>query len=311
MLSKKLSQDGFHIIELAIVVAVLAIIGFVGLKVLHKDKAANTDQSAVTSGASNTGNAQAVQWAFNSEQLKWFTQTGTATRCADPFVFDASPVDLSKIMVIGIPGAYRGYNYKPHGGMRRIDMESGKIVSKRPTDATLTGITRYFEGNPAELQYLLTFETDCGIAFRFDHIYSLTPAFQAIAETTPEPKKDDTSGNPNAPFTRTKFTAGDVVATAVGFPRIKNFGFDFGVYAYRKRNTISKNKTWAAIHTTYQATEWFGACWPDMLPAPDKARAKELSLVVINPAKPNLISDYCSFAPHTTLDFNNGQPTDG
>jgi hypothetical protein len=180
-----------------------------------------------------------------------------------------------------------------------------------PTDATLVSLTRYYEGNPAELQYLLTFETDCGVAFRFDHLYTLAPAFQSIAETTPEPKKDDTRTDPNIPFKRTKFKAGDLVASEVGFPRIKNFGFDFGTYDYRKRNEISKDTKWASIHNQFQSLEWFGTCWIDQLPAADAARAKDLAFVIINPAKPNIISDYCSYAPYNTLDFSNGQPTDG
>ena len=307
MRRRRLPQDGFHVIGLMLLILVLVVIGFAGLKVLNQEK-----QPANGSTQPDASDGKGlVKWAFNQNELKWFTQVGAAPKCQEPFTFDHSPADLSKIMVIGMPGAYRGYNYKPHGGMRLASTDSGNIDIKMPTDATLTGITRYYEGNPAELQYLLSFETDCGIAFRFDHIYALSPAFQAIAETTPAPKENDTRGDPNIPFARTAFKSGDLIATAVGFPRIKNFGFDFGVYDYRNRNEISKNQQWAGIHNAYQATEWYGACWLDMLPSADKARAKELAFVVINPAKPNIISDYCSYAPHNTLDFNNGQPTDG
>lgn len=306
MWDKKHAQRGFHVIEAVIVTLVVAVIGFAGYKVLGNDSRAEQSKNNGTSSDS-----EAVTWAYNQEKLEWFAQTGTATECKDPFIFDQSPVDLSKIMVIGMPGSYRGFSYKPHGGLRLTNPDSGKIDIKMPTDATLVGLTRYYEGDPAELQYLLTFETDCGIAFRFDHIYTLTPEFQAIAETTPEPKLNDTRSDPNAPFTRTKFKAGDVVATEVGFPRMKNFGFDFGAYDYRHRNAISKNKEWAAIHNQYQSLDWHGTCWIDQLPGADAAKAKELAFVIINPARPNVISDYCTYAPFNTLDFNNGQPTDG
>jgi hypothetical protein len=308
--TKKSSQAGFHVIELVIALVVLAIIGFAGFKVFG-NKSQKADQAAKTTQTAKSGSTDPVKWAFNGNEMKWFTQTGTAPACKDPFVFDQSPVDLSKILAVLMPGSYRGFSYKPHGGMRLKDPSSGKIEVRMPIDATLTGLTRYYEGEPAELQYLLTFETDCGIAFRFDHIYTLAPAFQAIAETTPKPKLNDTSSNPNLPFARTKFKSGDLVATEVGFPRIKNFGFDFGAYDHRKPNEISKNTKWANIHNKYQDTEWFGSCWIDMLPGADKAKAKELAFVVINPSKPNIISDYCTYAPHTTLDFNGGKPTDG
>lgn len=286
----------------------VGLLGFVGYRVYSARGQQDTSQPN-----HSTGNKQdeTVKWAFNQDKLEWFAETGTPPDCKQPFVFDQTPVDLAQIQVISLPGAYRGYNYKPHGGMRLNSSDSGKIEVKMPVDATLVGLKRYYEGSPAEIQYLLTFETDCGIAFRFDHLYALTPEFQKIAETTPEPKKDDTSSDPNTPFTRKQFKAGDVIATEVGFPRIKNFGFDFGVYDYRNRNEISKNAQWAAIHNQYQATEWFGACWINQLPNKDIAKAKELAFVIINPARPNIISDYCDYAPYKTLDFNNGQPTDG
>lgn len=287
-------------VEMIIIVAVIGVVGFIGYRVF----------SSKDSG-DQVNNAESVKWAFNEQELQWFPQTGEAPKCKDPFVFDQSPVDLSKIMVIGMPGSYRGYSYKPHGGLRLINPASGDIEVKMPMDATLVGLTRYYEGNPSELQYLLTFENDCGIAFRFDHLYTLAPAFQAIAETTPEPKKDDTRVDPNIPFQRTNFKAGDLVASTVGFQQTKNFGFDFGVYDYRQRNEISKNQQWASIHNQYQSQEWFGTCWIDQLPGTDAAKAKQLAFVIINPARPNVISDYCAYAPYNTLDFNDGKPTDG
>jgi len=310
MHTKKLPQDGFHVIEILIVLAVLGVIGFVGFKVFGSKEKTNNSETSDTTTAKTT-NDESVKWAFNQEKLEWFTETGTAPKCKDPFVFDQTPIDITKSTSLLMPGSYRGYSYKPHGGFRLDNSKDGKIEVKMPIDATLTGITRYYEGNPSTLQYLLSFETDCGIAFRFDHLYTLSPAFQTIAETTPEPKKDDTRTDPNIPFTRTKFKAGDVIATAIGFPANKNFGFDFGVYDYRSRNEISKNSKWAGIHNQYQSLEWFAVCWLDMLPGVDAAKAKDLSLVVVNPNKPNIISDLCPNAPYTTLDFNDGQPTDG
>jgi hypothetical protein len=308
----KKNQAGFHLTALVLGLAVLGLVGFAALRILGKEKSPVTSgqQQTVPNNSQQTQAGGEVRWAFNEKELKWYAQTGTPETCSDPFVFDRSPVDLSKIMVIGMPGQYRGYSYKPHGGLRLADPDSGKIDVLMPADATLVSLKRYYEGSPKELQYLLTFETDCGIAFRFDHIYALAPAFQKIAETTPQPT-DDTRTDPNLPFTRTKFKSGDLVASEVGFPHIKNFGFDFGTYDYRHRNTVSQNAAWAALHNQFQGQEWYGTCWIDQLPGGDAGKAKELAFVVINPAKPNIISDYCTYAPHTTLDFNGGKPTDG
>lgn len=310
MHSKKLSPDGFHVVALVLAVAVVGVVGLVGYKVSSRgDKAPKTSAGQVRSKAAE----QEVKWAFNQQKNEYFVESGTAPACKQPFVFDYTPVDLSQLNVVGMPGVYRGYSYKPHGGFRADNSPDGHIQVKMPMDATLVGLKRYYEGSPAELQYLLTFESDCGIAFRFDHLYTLAPAFQAIANTTPEPKLNDTRSDPNAPFKRTQFKARDTIATAVGFPRVKNFGFDFGVYDYRHRNQISKNPQWAALHNQYTSLEWFGVCWFDMLPGADAAKAKELANVVLNPQKPNAnkISDYCPQAQYKTLDFNDGRPTDG
>lgn len=305
----KLSQEGFHIVETVIVLLVIVVVGFAGFRVANNKKDSSKQSSQPSSNTATTSGD--VKWAFNEKDMKWFTQTGKAPKCKEPFVFDKSPIDVSQATSLMMPGAYRGYSYKPHGGFRLDNSPDGKIEVKMPIDATLVSLKRYYEGSPATLQYLLTFENDCGIAFRFDHLYTLTPEFQKIADTTPEPKKDDTRSDPNLPFTRTKFKAGDTVATAVGFPATKNFGFDFGVYDYRQSNKISQDAKWANIHNQYQSLEWYGTCWLDMLPGTDSGKANVLAKVVVNTNKPNIISDYCSVAPHKTLDFNEGKPTDG
>lgn len=310
MQKQRLNQNGFHILELLIIFIVIGVVGLVGYNVFVKDKNKN-EANTSTNTTQDSRSSSPIIWGFNEKTNEWFAKEGTPSKCKDPFAFDNSPVDLTNVIHIMMPGSYRGYSYKPHGGFRLADSTNGKIDVKVPMDATLVGLTRYYEGNPAELQYLLTFESDCGIAYRFDHLYTLTPEFQKIAEQTPEPKLDDTRTDPNRPFPRTAFKAGTVVATEVGFPRTKNYGFDFGVYDYRSRNEISKNKQWTALHNTHTSLEWFGVCWLDKLPAADVAKATTLSQTVINPAKPNIISDYCTNAQYKTLDFNNGQPTDG
>jgi hypothetical protein len=300
-------QSGFHLILIVIVLVVIGIIAALGFVWFKNRDASNGSGSS----ASTSTDTKSVQWMFDEKALRWVVQSGKAPQCKDPFVFDQTPIDISQATSLLMPGSYRGFSYKPHGGFRLDTSVDGAVEVKMPVDATLVALTRYYEGTPPTLQYLLTFETDCGIAFRFDHLYTLSPAFQAIAETTPEPKIDDTRTDPNLPFTRTKFKAGDTIATKIGFPATRNFGFDFGVYDYRERNEISKNATWAAIHTMYPSTEWYARCWFNLLPEADAAKAKELGKVVVNPNKPNIVSDLCTDAPYTTLDFNGGQPTDG
>jgi len=295
-MKRKVSQ-GFHIGILIVIIAILGII--TALAFVFFNSQTNSDKTS-----------ESVTWAYDESKQEWYAQSGVATICKDPFTFDITPVDLSKVIAVGMPGAYRGYSYKPHGGFRLTDESQGKVDVKLPIDATLVGLSRYYEGEPATLQYLLTFETDCGIAFRFDHLYTLTPRFQEIADTTPEPKLNDTRVDPNITFDRADFKAGEIVATEIGFPAQRNYGFDFGVYDYRSRNNISQDKEWAKLHNQYQSQEWYGRCWVGMLPGADTETARSLSLVVINPARPNIVSDYCDYAPYRTFDFNDGKPTE-
>ena len=68
----------------------------------------------------------------------------------------------------------------------------------------------------------------------------------------------------------------------------------------------------AALLAKYESLDWFGVCWFDMLPGNEPDIVKPLSMAQTDTRKTvPKISDYCSNAPHKTLEFNKGQPTDG
>ena len=148
--------------------------------------------------------------------------------CPNPLVLQ-TPVDLSKATSVLYPGQMRGGNFKAHGGFRFDNSTNDEIEVKAPMDAYVTDATRYIE--MGEVQYMLDFQSDCGIRFRFDHLLTLAPKFAQIAEGLPEPKENDsktTHINENV-----KVTEGEVIATAVGFQKTNNVSVDFGVYDMR------------------------------------------------------------------------------
>jgi hypothetical protein len=303
--------------KLLICLAVVAIAACIvaGIAALSSDSPGQTGQNNQSPDNSGSQSSGGTGWQYDQNKLEWSFVNGAAPKCPEPLL-SVTPVDLSKVTAVGLPGAYRGYSYKAHGGFRLVDGTGGTADLRVPMDTYLTGITRYYESIPGmepELQYLLDFENDCGIAMRFDHVATLTPAMQALAEKTPEPKLNDTRGTPGQ-FEKVALKAGDVIATQLGFPKAKNYGFDFGVYDYRSRNEISGNQKWADIHKEYSAQHYHGICWLPLLPGGDAAKAEAMAKDRnnYNSNKPfNLTSDYCSFAPYNTLDFNDGQPTDG
>ena len=286
------NEAGFHTLLVLLLVVVLGGVGAIGYFVLTKSQ--------------NKTSAE-VRWNYDNQQDKWVATKGVAPNCKDPFIFDYTPVDMNLASSVGFPGTYRGKSYKVHGTFALTESTEVKL----PAAATLSGLTRYYEGDPAELQYLVSFETDCGIAFYFDHLHTLSPQLQDIAEKQPAPKLNDTRTNPSDTPPRIKLNAGDVIATATGAHLRGNYGIDFGVIDYRQRNKISSNPEWVKLHSTYKASEWYGACWFDMLPGPDNEKAKQLSRVQANTQRiAEHVSDYCDNADYKTLDFKNGQPVD-
>jgi hypothetical protein len=79
---------------------------------------------------------QDVASAFNEQSLKWYTKTSTAPACKYPHIFDQAPVNIGKIDTVLIPGAYRGCNYKPYGGLDALSTQ-GNLTVQMSIDATL------------------------------------------------------------------------------------------------------------------------------------------------------------------------------
>lgn len=210
--------------------------------------------------------------------------------CPDPFIFQL-PIDITKATSILYPGQIRGEDYKAHGGFRFDGSKTDDITVYAPYDALVIAGARYPVNG--ETQYTFEFEHPCGIRYRLGHLLTLTPKFQAIAETFPMPKNLDSRTTSVYPPIEVK--QGEAVATAVGLTTGgqamyggNNTFFDWGVYDYRQKNDASKNPAWAATHTsdTYQ----YAVCWFDWISKDD--RAKILSLPSSD-SQSGTTSDYC------------------
>ena len=284
-----------------LIVALVVLVGVLGAwwAVAHNNSGAADRQAKTDQQSEAKQSAKKVSWNYNDQTGQWMASS-TPPKCPDP-MFAQSPFDTATATSVLYPGQYRGRNYKPHGGIAYDTSTTGNAQVVVPMDAAVNSLVRYIEAD--ELQYKVSFVTECGIAFYFDHLFTLSPEFMKIANATPEPKVDDTRSQPfSTPY---PVKAGDVIATTIGHPATQNYAFDFGVLDYRQPNEISKNTAWDAIHQTFKSSEWYGVCWFDLLPSADAKRVKALPS---RDGQSGVRSDYCANPKGNTMGVNGGNP---
>ncbi|MDO8755279.1 MAG: hypothetical protein Q7J80_15385 [Anaerolineales bacterium] len=223
-----------------------------------------------------------VVWQWDGE--KW-RPSGSPPNCIDPITLE-SPIDITTATAILYPGQTRGGDYKAHGGFRFDNAPSNSLDVKIPLDGHIIEASRYIE--QGEVQYFFIFTSPCGIAYRLDHLLSLTSKFQAVADTLPEAKVDDSRTTLLKEPVAVK--PGEIIATAIGFASNGNVSFDFGVYDVRKLNEASQDPAWAAKHEQSKEFDYYGICWLDLLPSKD---VEVVKLLPGGDQQAGKTSDYC------------------
>lgn len=282
----KLNNSGFHVLELLIVLIVIGIIAFVGFKVFNKKEVKTSNSNTNTTTDKNEKNTEKhdnfILWSWNGD--KWAAE-GKAPECPEPLKFKTAPSDLSKAISVLYPGQTRGGNFKPHGGLG-FSNETNNIEVKAIMDAYVTEGVRYIESG--EVQYMFWFQNSCGVAYRFDHLLTLSSRLQEIANKLPEAKVDDSRttrlDNP------VKINEGDVVASSVGFAKTKNVSYDLGVYDLRKRNEAASKEDYLNKHKMFLSQAGHAVCWLGMFSDADSARLISLPSRDMSMGK---TSDYC------------------
>ena len=204
-----------------------------------------------------------VSWRYDGNE--WSSQ-GNPPTCPDPLVLK-SPVDVSLATSILYPGQIRGGAFNPHGGFRFDNSKKEDVIVRAPLDGYISEGSRYLQDG--EVQYLFDFINPCGIWYRFDHLYKLSPKLAAIAETFPEPIEGDskTTGVQDA-----EVVEGEIIGEQVGVEG--NVFLDFGVYDLRQKNDASKDPSWNPGYSVSQDS--YGVCWLDLLSSGDSAIVKQL-----------------------------------
>lgn len=254
------------------------------VSVMNTDIALNTNIQIANSNqaVANTNANVPAHWNFNGQN--WIV-IGTPPDCASPVTMRL-PVDLTLVSNILYPGQIRGGDYKPHGGFIFNGQPNNDINVTAPLDAVVVSGARYIE--QGEIQYLFDFENRCGLRYRFDHLLTLTPAFEALASRLPAAQIDQSqTTNFSDPIS---VTAGDEIATAVGFKKNLNVSVDFGTYDLRARNTAAADATWAAAYANEASQAYYATCWFDYFSAGNAAQIRALPAGDGTAGK---TSDYC------------------
>ncbi len=287
-MNRQSNQAGFaHILAIAIVIVIVAALGFVGYRAFTaKDEGGS--KNLTTSDTKTGDEAQISNWPID-EKISWSSdgRGGWITlpydtkppACPEPLILNLPTPDFAKASSIAYPGQSRtgsfeglGDNYKAHGGIRFQDNPDNNIEVVMPFNGSVVSASKdLVEG---EYQYGFRIINACGIMISFGHLHDLTPAFQDIADTLPERAAGDSRATKIEPAVA--FKTGDKIATVVGIIKTKNVGFDYGVYDLRSNNEASKDPAYKTAHAEAGETAFHGLCWLDNLNDKDKLAAKSL-----------------------------------
>lgn len=249
----------------------------------EKTPTSSTSSNSVINASANQNQSAGSATVTWMKTGNGWQASGTPPTCPSP-VLEKTPVSLAKATAVLYPGQTRGGQYKPHGGFRFDRSTNTDITVVAPMDADVVNAARYIESG--ETQYLFTFLNSCGIMYRFDHLLTLSPAMQKIADALPPAQEGDSrTTNLQTPV---PVQAGDTIATAVGFLRTKNVSVDFGVYDLRSKNAASATADYSRAHSS--DLEQHAICWLPILPGTD---ATNVAALPAGDQASGKKSDYC------------------
>lgn len=275
------NERGLVGVEIILAVVVLVAVGFVGWKLV----VSKNNDALNTASVNSSEKGQFVGWRFDGDIWK---AVNDAPKCEDPLVI-SSPVKVSEVDGILLPGEVRGGDFKPHGGLSRSAFNNrNRIDVSAIRDAYVYQGARYLHDGKT-VQYMFDFIDPCGIRYRLDHLAMLTPDFQKLADELPEAKTNDSRTTEIKPVLIKK---GTLIATEIGIKADGNAFFDFGVYDLRAPNQASKTSLYTTdqLRISDKEQSFFALCWMDYMQGSEKTVITALPL---RNGDPQGISDYC------------------
>ncbi|MBI5553128.1 MAG: hypothetical protein HY917_00115 [Candidatus Diapherotrites archaeon] len=175
-------------------------------------------------------------------------------------------MNLDLATAILYPGQERGGDFKPHGGFR-TDKTDGPVEVTAPLEGYVWRAARFIDS--AGIHYMFDVVNECGIRYRLGHLGALPPKFQAIADSLPEPKLNDSRTTEVKPVF---VQAGEIIATDTQ----ESTEFDWGVYDLRHENEAARDSRFREAHSDEPDQAYHALCWLNYLPKDQQAVVKAL-----------------------------------
>lgn len=240
-------------LKIWVFLAVVVIIA-IGAIVVIKDKNPSLNSQSTS-----------VRWVQDENGWK---AVGKVPECLKPLNL-SSITDLSLATSVLYPGQMRSVGYENTAGFRFDGVPNDKVTVSAPMDGEVVMAARFLvEG---EVQYVFDILSPCGIMNRFDHLLTLSPKLEEIANSLPAPKNNDNRSTPVSP--PVKISQGEVLATGVGLRKNNNTFISWTVFDFRQENKVSQDSAWAEKHPVM---DHYAICPFPYLPNSDQEKIRSL-----------------------------------
>lgn len=219
------------------------------------------------SGKNPLFNLQSSSGRWVQDENGW-KAVGKIPKCPEPIQL-GSVADLSQATSVLYPGQMRSVGYENTAGFRFEKIPNDEITVMAPMDGEVVMAARFLVDG--EIQYVFDILSPCGIMNRFDHLLTLSPKLQEIANSLPQPKNNDNRSTLVSP--PVKISQGEVLATGVGLRKNNNTFLSWTVFDFRGKNKASQDPAWAENHPIM---DHYAICPFPFLPNSDQDKIKSL-----------------------------------
>lgn len=297
------NQKGFSHLVIIIAAAVTVLILLAGMAVALRQ----SSKKPAATATQTTDDSQTIAAKWSTALRPVWTADGKGSwlsipynvapaSCPDPLVFNTPTPQLSKATAVWYPGQTRLTTgattpvYASYGGLRFDKSKNTDITVTMPFNGYVYRGGQYLVGN--EVQYAFDIANACGVMIHLDHLHTLSPNLQAVADTLPAAAAGNSKTTAITPVVG--FNSGDVLATAVGLQNTtpRTVSFDFGIYDLRRPTKLAGTSAYRTAHAAAADAEYsyYGLCWLNLFDNPNDTILHRLPAADTTAGKQ---SDYC------------------